>query len=191
LYTFKSWENNCHLVLKTFPLIFRLCSQALVAHTCNASYSGGRDQEDHGLKPTWANSCVRLLSPKNPSQKRAGRVVQGIGPEFKHQYLKKKLGCVYRGWGRLEKRVTNWQFHNKYSEIPSIKFWAILWGDRVPNSFQKYKFCFLLVPGKFQVNSMSFLENGCLLMKSNPLASITRFPENATDWPWYVIHRKK
>jgi hypothetical protein len=27
---------------------------------------------------------------KNPSQKRAGRVVQGIGPEFKHQYCKKK-----------------------------------------------------------------------------------------------------
>jgi hypothetical protein len=23
----------------------------LVAHTCNPSYSGGRDQEDHSLKP--------------------------------------------------------------------------------------------------------------------------------------------
>jgi hypothetical protein len=28
----------------------------LVAHTCNPSYSGGRDQEDHSLKPAWANS---------------------------------------------------------------------------------------------------------------------------------------
>jgi hypothetical protein len=28
----------------------------MVAHTCNPSYSGGRDQEDHGLKPDWANS---------------------------------------------------------------------------------------------------------------------------------------
>jgi hypothetical protein len=27
-----------------------------VAHACNSSYSGGRDQEDHGLKPAWANS---------------------------------------------------------------------------------------------------------------------------------------
>jgi hypothetical protein len=26
-------------------------SWVLVAHTCNPSYSGGRDQEDHGLKP--------------------------------------------------------------------------------------------------------------------------------------------
>jgi hypothetical protein len=30
------------------------------------------------------------LSPKNPSQKRAGGVAQGVGPEFKHQYHKKK-----------------------------------------------------------------------------------------------------
>jgi hypothetical protein len=30
--------------------------QALVAHTCNPSYSGGRDEEDHGSKPAWANS---------------------------------------------------------------------------------------------------------------------------------------
>jgi hypothetical protein len=31
-------------------------SWAQVAHTCNASYSGGRDQEDHGSKPAQANS---------------------------------------------------------------------------------------------------------------------------------------
>jgi hypothetical protein len=31
-------------------------SQALVAHACNPTYPGGRDQEDHGLKPAWANS---------------------------------------------------------------------------------------------------------------------------------------
>jgi hypothetical protein len=28
----------------------------LVAHTCNLSYSGGRDQEDRVSKPAWANS---------------------------------------------------------------------------------------------------------------------------------------
>jgi hypothetical protein len=37
----------------------------LVAHVCNPSYSGGRDQEDHGLKP-------ETLSQKNPSQKKGG-----------------------------------------------------------------------------------------------------------------------
>jgi hypothetical protein len=41
-------------------------SQALVAHTCNLSYSEGRDQE------------IRL-------QKRADVVAQGVGPEFKPQ----------------------------------------------------------------------------------------------------------
>jgi hypothetical protein len=36
-------------------------SQAQVAHTCNPSYSGGRDQEDHSSKPVQANSL------QNPS----------------------------------------------------------------------------------------------------------------------------
>jgi hypothetical protein len=27
-----------------------------VAHACNPSYSGGRHQEDQGLKPAWANN---------------------------------------------------------------------------------------------------------------------------------------
>jgi hypothetical protein len=30
-----------------------------VAHTCNPSYSGGRDQEDHGSKSARANSSTR------------------------------------------------------------------------------------------------------------------------------------
>jgi hypothetical protein len=53
-------------------------SQALVAHTCNPSYSGGRDQQDHGLKPAQGNSSWDPIS-KNPSQKRAGGVAQGVG----------------------------------------------------------------------------------------------------------------
>jgi hypothetical protein len=30
--------------------------RVLVAHVCNPSYSGGRDQEALGSKPVWANS---------------------------------------------------------------------------------------------------------------------------------------
>jgi hypothetical protein len=30
-------------------------SQAPAAHTCNQSYSGGKDEEDHGLKAAQAN----------------------------------------------------------------------------------------------------------------------------------------
>jgi hypothetical protein len=30
-------------------------SWALVAHACNPSYSGGREQEDYGSKSVWAN----------------------------------------------------------------------------------------------------------------------------------------
>jgi hypothetical protein len=36
----------------------------LVAHTCNFSYAEGRDQEDHGSKPTQANSSRDPISKK-------------------------------------------------------------------------------------------------------------------------------
>jgi hypothetical protein len=42
-----------------------------MAHTYNPSYSGGRDQEDGGLKPAQANSSQDPVS-KKPSQKRKG-----------------------------------------------------------------------------------------------------------------------
>jgi hypothetical protein len=35
--------------------------QAPVVHTCNPSYSGGRDQEDHVSKPAQANSSQDLF----------------------------------------------------------------------------------------------------------------------------------
>jgi hypothetical protein len=35
-----------------------------VAHTSNTSYSGVRDQEDHGLKPAQANSSGDPISEK-------------------------------------------------------------------------------------------------------------------------------
>jgi hypothetical protein len=44
------------------------------------------------LKPAWTNSSQDPIS-KNPSQKRAGGVAQGVGPEIKAQYLKKKRNC--------------------------------------------------------------------------------------------------
>jgi hypothetical protein len=38
--------------------------QAPVAHTCNPSYSGGRDQEDRYSKPAWAKSLRDSISKK-------------------------------------------------------------------------------------------------------------------------------
>jgi hypothetical protein len=60
-----------------------------MAHAYNSSYSGGRDQEDCGLKPAQANSS-ETLSQKTLHENRAGGVAQGVGPEFKPQYHKKK-----------------------------------------------------------------------------------------------------
>jgi hypothetical protein len=36
--------------------------QTLVTHTCNPSYLGGSNQEDHSLKPAWANSSRDPIS---------------------------------------------------------------------------------------------------------------------------------
>jgi hypothetical protein len=78
----------------------------LVAHACNPSYSGGRDQEDPGSKPAWA-IVGKTLSRKIPSQKMAGGVAQGVGPEFKPQNHKK-------GKKEMEPEL---RFH----------FWKVLW----------------------------------------------------------------
>jgi hypothetical protein len=59
-----------------------------VAHICNPSYSGSRDQEDCGSKPARANSSRDPIS-KIPNTKRAGGVAQGVSLHFKSQYHKK------------------------------------------------------------------------------------------------------
>jgi hypothetical protein len=61
-----------------------------VAHACNPSYSGGRNQEDCGLKPAQANSFTRPYLKKTLHKKRDGGVTQGVGPEFKPQYHQKQ-----------------------------------------------------------------------------------------------------
>jgi hypothetical protein len=40
-----------------------------VAHASNPSYSGGRDQEDRGLKPAWAKSLQDPISKKPFTEK--------------------------------------------------------------------------------------------------------------------------
>jgi hypothetical protein len=47
-----------------------------VAHTCNPSYSGGRDWENHGLTPTQANS----LRDPTSTNKKLGMVAHACLP---------------------------------------------------------------------------------------------------------------
>jgi hypothetical protein len=39
-------------------------SWALVDHACTPSYSGGRDQENRGSQPSWANNSQDPISKK-------------------------------------------------------------------------------------------------------------------------------
>jgi hypothetical protein len=60
------WSKNTqfYLIVKEVTIC-----PARVAHTCNPSYSGGRDQDDRGLKPAWANSSARPYLEKNLHKK--------------------------------------------------------------------------------------------------------------------------
>jgi hypothetical protein len=61
--------------------------QVPVTHTCNPNYSGGRDRQDLGSQPASSKEFVRpFLKKPITHKKRAGGVVQGVGPEFKPQY---------------------------------------------------------------------------------------------------------
>jgi hypothetical protein len=64
----------------------------LVAHTCNPSYSGGRDQEVRDSKPSQANSS-RDPIVKKTLHKRGG-VAQGEGSELKPQYHTQKKAVI-------------------------------------------------------------------------------------------------
>jgi hypothetical protein len=76
----KSLKLNHEIFLM---LKMKIISQVPVAHTCDPSYSGGRDQDqkDCGMKPAQENSLHDPIS-KN----RDGGVSQGVDPDFKFQY---------------------------------------------------------------------------------------------------------
>jgi hypothetical protein len=59
-----------------------------MAHACNPSYSGGRDQDHSWSQPR--QIVQETLSRKNPTEKRVSGVAQDVGPEFRPQYYKKK-----------------------------------------------------------------------------------------------------
>jgi hypothetical protein len=50
-------------------------SWALVAHACNPSYSGSRDQEDHVLKPAWESSSQDPILKKPITKKKRVQLV--------------------------------------------------------------------------------------------------------------------
>jgi hypothetical protein len=59
-----------------------------VAHTCNPSYSGGRDQENCSSSQP-GEIAHETLSQKTLHKNRTAGVAQGEGPEFEPQYHKK------------------------------------------------------------------------------------------------------
>jgi hypothetical protein len=61
-----------------------------VAHTCNSTYSGGRDQEDGDSRPAQANSLRDPIYKKKKITKKWLESWLKVHTEFKSQYQKKK-----------------------------------------------------------------------------------------------------
>jgi hypothetical protein len=56
LIVYPMWFNDYPTICCSFIRYYKATSQVPVAHTCNSSFSGGRDQKDCGSKPAWTNS---------------------------------------------------------------------------------------------------------------------------------------
>jgi hypothetical protein len=61
-----------------------------MVHTCNPSYSGGRDQEDRGSKPARANSSHETLSRKTQHKKGLLEWLTGLALRLNPSPTKKK-----------------------------------------------------------------------------------------------------
>jgi hypothetical protein len=71
-----------------------------MALACNLCYSGYRDQKDFGSKPAQVNNSMRPHLKKKKKKKNliTGKgwwSVQGVGPEFKPHYYKKKKSAPF------------------------------------------------------------------------------------------------
>jgi hypothetical protein len=110
------YMTGCYFLFKSqlITSFKKLFHQVLVAYASYPNYSGGRDQEDCGLKAACANGLQGPIS-KIPNTKRAGGVAQSVGPEFKPQYHKtttaKKLFLTY---------------HHKVAPIPHFILFVII-----------------------------------------------------------------
>jgi hypothetical protein len=89
-----------------------------VAHACDPSYSGGRDEEDRGSKPAWANSLGDPIL-KNPITKkdwwsgsRCRLSVQAPIPHTKKKKRKKK-DCDWLSF-RYDKRFSTHTRHDMF-----------------------------------------------------------------------------
>jgi hypothetical protein len=69
----KLYATNQENICKEQKLSIKM---TLVVQTCNLSYSGGRDQEDHSLKPAQGNIVQETLFQKKKKKKHKKGMVE-------------------------------------------------------------------------------------------------------------------
>jgi hypothetical protein len=114
-------RNNCTYTKKLG------ISQVLVAHACNPSYSGCRDQEDQSLKPAPANSSQYFISKKPITRKRAWWSEAPV-PLHMHTHTcthttVKCLVFVKRWKFSIRKKKSSVEVAKIYNKNKSVKLW--------------------------------------------------------------------
>jgi hypothetical protein len=66
-------------------------SQVQMAHACNPSYSGGRDQEDLCSKPAWANNSMSPYLEKNATHTHTQTKKEREKEEIPHHWTRNFL----------------------------------------------------------------------------------------------------
>jgi hypothetical protein len=96
------------------------CGWAPVAHACNPSYPGGRDQEDRGLKPVWANNLRDSILKKPITKIRLLEWLKvkalSSNPSTENKAKQKSHGCGKHY--RLISKVQSTQYDFMFSFSP-------------------------------------------------------------------------
>jgi hypothetical protein len=115
--------------------------QVPVAHACNPRYSGGRDQEDWGVRPGWGNSLqdpiLKIPNTKNGLVECLPSKCKALSSKL--QYCQKKaegkrealdkIGLIQQEWVKGEKvskikgehKAPKWYSRNKFNMPVIIK----------------------------------------------------------------------
>jgi hypothetical protein len=87
-YTALQFSINTMVTFSPSEIIY--LSWVPVAHACNLSYSGGRDQEDHGSKPVLTNSMQDPISKTTHHKKGLAEWLKALSSSPRTTKKKKK-----------------------------------------------------------------------------------------------------
>jgi hypothetical protein len=92
-------------------VIIHTLHQVPMAHSCKPSYSGGKRSGGSWLEASLGKCFTTPYLEKNHHKKRTGGVAQGVEPDFKPQYCKKKQKLMLLILCYMNYKIYNYIWH--------------------------------------------------------------------------------